>query len=85
MPSAIIRRGVWAIGAVILGVALFLMVLPLIASTQIVRERVALEMSAWSGYRVELGSAPCSTSFPCSGRPSTTSRCRTGAIRTSRR
>jgi AsmA protein len=32
--------------------------LPYFASTQIVRDRIAIEMSAWSGYRVELGDAP---------------------------
>lgn len=32
--------------------------LPYVASAQLVRDRIALEVSAWSGYRVDLGAAP---------------------------
>ncbi len=52
------RFGIWAIGAALVIVGAVIAFLPYIASTQIVRDRIAFEMSAWSGYRVELGAAP---------------------------
>lgn len=58
MPSKIIRKGIWVIAALAVASGVALMALPFIASTQIVRDRIAIEMSAWSGYRVELGGAP---------------------------
>ncbi|WP_274630042.1 AsmA family protein [Arvimicrobium flavum] len=49
----------------LLAVALFLYVIvPLVASTRIVKERIAFEMSAWSGYHVSIGSAPIVRLFP---------------------
>jgi AsmA protein len=64
MPSQMVKRGIWALGAAIVVVALLVAFFPLIASTQIVRDRIVLEMSAWSGYRVALGSAPEIKVFP---------------------
>ncbi|MER8377690.1 AsmA family protein [Mesorhizobium sp. M0027] len=58
MPSPLIRRGIWAIGAAVTVVALVVAALPLIASTRIVRDRIAWEMSAWSGFRVTIDGAP---------------------------
>lgn len=58
MPSIAIKRIIWAVVAVIAAITTFAAVLPFLASTQIVRDRIAEEMSAWSGYRVLLGSAP---------------------------
>lgn len=58
MPSALIRRGIWAIGAGAIVVALAFAALPFIASTRIVRDRIAWEMSAWSGFRVSIDGAP---------------------------
>jgi AsmA protein len=58
MPSSLIRKGIWAAAAIAIAGFLILAALPFIASTQIVRDRIAIEMSAWSGYRVELGAAP---------------------------
>lgn len=58
MPASAIRKSIWAATAVVVLVALTVAILPMIASTRIVQDRIALEMSAWSGYRVELGSAP---------------------------
>ncbi|MGE0502833.1 MAG: AsmA-like C-terminal region-containing protein [Rhizobiaceae bacterium] len=58
MRSGAVRKGLWfAAGAFVLAVAVVLL-LPYAASTQIVRNRIALELSAWSGYRVELGADP---------------------------
>jgi AsmA protein len=39
-------------------VALIIAALPLLASTRVVRDRIAFEMSSWSGYRVTIGAAP---------------------------
>ncbi len=36
----------------------FVVALPFVASTQLVRDRIALELSAWSGYRVEIVGDP---------------------------
>ena len=47
--------GLTAIAAV---AVLIVAALPMIASTRIVHDRIALEMSAWSGYRVDLATAP---------------------------
>jgi AsmA protein len=58
MPSALIRRGIWAIGAAVIVVALAFAALPFIASTRIVRDRIAWEMSAWSGFRVSIDGSP---------------------------
>ncbi len=46
-----------------LGIAALLLIaavlsVPYIASTQILRGRIALELSAWTGYQVKLGAAP---------------------------
>lgn len=52
------RNGLAAFAALV-GLAVLLVVgLPWIASTQIVRDRIAYELSLWSGYRVSLGAAP---------------------------
>ncbi|UDL92143.1 hypothetical protein LGH82_13475 [Mesorhizobium sp. PAMC28654] len=45
MPSSLIRRGIWAIGAAVIVAVLVVAALPLIASTRIVRDRIAWEMS----------------------------------------
>lgn len=58
MPVSLIKKGIWAVTAVAVIAILVLAALPMIASTRIVRDRITLEMSAWSGYRVELADAP---------------------------
>lgn len=58
MPSPLVRRSIWVVGAAALVVALIIAVVPFLASTRIVRDRIADEMSSWSGYRVTIGSAP---------------------------
>lgn len=58
MPGAAARRGLWILGAAIVVVVLIVAALPLVASTQIVRDRIAQQMSVWSGYRVQLREAP---------------------------
>lgn len=58
MPGSAAKKGTWALGAAIVLIIVAVVALPLIASTQIVREGIARQLSAWSGYRVELGRAP---------------------------
>lgn len=58
MPSSAARKGIWVLGAAMVLTVLVAVTLPLIASTQIVRDSIARQMSAWSGYRVELGDTP---------------------------
>src|SRR4051812_44813920 len=58
MPSSMIRKSIWGVTAIAAIVLVVIATLPLIASTRLVQDRIALEMSAWSGYRVELASAP---------------------------
>jgi len=58
MPSPLIWRLVWATVAIVLAVTLSVAALPYIASTRIVRDRIAWEMSAWSGFRVTIDGAP---------------------------
>ncbi|WP_246666199.1 AsmA-like C-terminal region-containing protein [Aquamicrobium sp. LC103] len=53
-----VRTGIAALAALIVAAMLLIGVLPWLASTQIVRDRIAYELSLWSGYRVSLGEAP---------------------------
>ncbi len=64
MPSPMVKKGIWALGAAVIALVLAIALFPLVASTQIVRDQIALEMSAWSGYRVSLGAAPVIDVFP---------------------
>lgn len=64
MRSRLARRGLLAFGALLITGLILLAALPLIASTQIVRDRIAYELSAWSGYRVTLGQGPVVTVWP---------------------
>lgn len=58
MQGRVVKRAIIGLAALFaIGVALVI-ALPWIASTQIVRDRIAYELSAWSGYRVQLGQAP---------------------------
>jgi AsmA protein len=58
MTPRSVRRLVIALGAALVGFIAVALMLPLIASTQIVRDRIAMELSVWSGLHVELGEAP---------------------------
>jgi AsmA protein len=46
-----------ALACLVLAAAL-LVIIPYLASTRIVRDRIAVEMSSWSGFRVEIGAPP---------------------------
>lgn len=52
-----VKKLIWIVFAVVLAAALVFVTLPLLASTQIVRYRIAQEMEALTGYHVTLGSA----------------------------
>lgn len=58
MASNLARYGLWIVGGMLVTAAAVIAALPYVASAQIVSDRIALEVSAWSGYRVELGTAP---------------------------
>lgn len=58
MPAPLVRKAIWVVVAACVAIALMLVSLPLIASTQIVRTRISQELSARTGYRVTLGEAP---------------------------
>lgn len=58
MASPLIKRGLWAIGALLALAAAAVIALPFVASTQLVRDRIALELSALSGYEVRIGAPP---------------------------
>ena len=58
MTSSGIRRGLWAIGITAAAAALAVAILPYIASNRIVRDRIAWEMSLWTGYRVSISGSP---------------------------
>jgi len=58
MPSPWIWRAIWAAGVALIVATLAFAALPYVASTRIVRDRIAWEMSAWSGFRVAIDGAP---------------------------
>lgn len=58
MPSPTIRRVALAGIGLALTVVAIVAVIPYVAATQLVRDRIAFELSMWSGYKVTLGSAP---------------------------
>lgn len=58
MSSVFIRRSLLAIGFAVVVAAFALVALPYFASTRIVRDRIAWEMSAWSGFRVAIDGTP---------------------------
>lgn len=64
MRSRMIRRGLVAAAILTVVVLIGVAALPFIASTQIVKDRLALELSRWSGYRVTLGRDPIIRVWP---------------------
>ena len=58
MQGRVVKRAIIGFAVLIAVGAALVLALPWIASTQIVRDRIAYELSAWSGYRVQLGQAP---------------------------
>lgn len=58
MPNKAVRRGFWAVATGVVIALAILATVPMIASTRIVRDRIAEEISAWSGLRVDIAAAP---------------------------
>lgn len=58
MPSPLFRRSIWAIVGVAVLIVITVAAVPFIASTKIVKDRIAFEMSAWSGFRVSIDGTP---------------------------
>jgi len=59
-----VKKGLAALAAVVVLGLLAVFALPWVASTQIVRDRIAHELGLWSGYRVSLGAAPVLDVWP---------------------
>ena len=64
MPSPLLRRSIWALGLAVLLVVAAAVALPYFASTRIVRDRIAEEIGAWSGFVVSIGGNPQITVWP---------------------
>lgn len=58
MPSKAAKRTIWIIAGLAVFALAFIALIPYAASTQIVRNRIASELSAWSGYQVVLSGVP---------------------------
>ena len=58
MPAPLVNKAIWTIVAICIALGVIAACLPFIASTQIVRARIAEELSERTGYRVTLGEAP---------------------------
>ncbi|MCT8998770.1 AsmA family protein [Chelativorans intermedius] len=58
MPVSLARKSIWAAGVVVIVATLFVIGLPFVAYTQIVRDGIAYQLGAWSGYRVQLNDTP---------------------------
>jgi len=64
MPSPWIWRAILAVGEALIVATLAFAAVPYVASTRIVRDRIAWEMSAWSGFRVAIDAAPTIEIWP---------------------
>lgn len=58
MRSRKARRGIWVVAICVVTLLVALAALPYVASTQIVRNRIAQEIGSWTGYRVVLRGTP---------------------------
>lgn len=59
MPQALARKIVLAATVLVAAVLLVIFIgLPFVASTQIVRDHISHQLTAWSGYRVSINGAP---------------------------
>ncbi|MDQ6435154.1 AsmA-like C-terminal region-containing protein [Mesorhizobium sp. LHD-90] len=58
MPARTIRRSLWALAVAAVLIAVLAVAVPYIASTRIVRDRIAEEIGAWSGYTVRIEGSP---------------------------
>jgi len=64
LTGQLARRGLWALVVVLVLVGIVASAVPYVASTRIVRDRIALELGWWSGYRVNIGATPRLSVWP---------------------
>lgn len=64
MPAPLLRRSLWTLALAAGLVVLIVLALPYAASTRLVRDRIAHEMSEWSGFEVSIGAPPEITVWP---------------------
>ena len=64
MRSSFMKRGAVALVGLVLAALVATITLPWLASTRLVQDRIALELSLWSGYRVSLGKPPVIDIWP---------------------
>lgn len=58
MAAVSVKRALWTFVTAMLLLAVLFAALPVVASSRIVRDRIAYELAAMTGYRVAIGSAP---------------------------
>ena len=58
MPARTMRRSIWALAMLAVLIVVLVVAVPYIASTRIVRDRIAQEIGVWSGYRVKIEGSP---------------------------
>lgn len=58
MPTPLLRRSLWALAVAAGVILLAVLTMPYAASTRLVRDRIAHEMSEWSGFDVTIAAAP---------------------------
>lgn len=58
MPRPLLRKTLWTVLVAALIAIAVILALPFAASNRLVRDRIAQELGAWSGMRVEVGSRP---------------------------
>ncbi|HEY6632438.1 MAG TPA: AsmA-like C-terminal region-containing protein [Rhizobiaceae bacterium] len=58
MPTPLLRRSLWALAVAAGLILLAALALPYAASTRLVRDHIAHEMSEWSGFDVTIAAAP---------------------------
>ena len=64
MPKSLSRRSLWALVLAALAICIVVVAVPYVASTRIVRDRIADEISDWSGLRVTIGGDPQISVWP---------------------
>jgi AsmA protein len=64
MAGKRLRRGLLLLTTLCLLVAIMVAAIPLLISTDFIRERLAAELGSWIGYRVELRASPDISVFP---------------------
>lgn len=64
MPVMTVRRGIWTAALVALLVGAAVVLLPMVASTRVVRDRIAQELTSLTGHRVLVEQGPSMSFWP---------------------